>query len=293
MRKGQSKDAQNTLKAAVAISPFAMLRQKQLVDVSERLLDTETVAGCYKQMVKISANSVHESPELYLNLAANLSELCEGDDSEEGKQRAKEAIAALDKVSRKFKKDPAVIARSLLVQSRIYKGQGDESRAKSSLEQAIQQIDPETAHIDTRLELARTLYENGEPNAETVLSELAETYADNTAVMAQIEDILDGSKGRKEQTRARRLTKQGIAAFEEGRLDEAIAIFEEALLITPRHVALNLNLLQVLYKQAQEQGLSSELKQKCVQQLQNVQHIPPQHKQYKRFVFLQKKINAL
>jgi len=93
--------------------------------------------------------------------------------------------------------------------------------------------------------------------------------------------------------KARSLNKQGIGAFENGDLAEAIKVFDEALSVTPKHPALNLNIVQVMLKQIKDQGGNPELKRRCQSCLDNVKHIPSQHRQYKRYVFLVKKVGAL
>jgi hypothetical protein len=40
-------------------------------------------------------------------------------------------------------------------------------------------------------------------------------------------------------------------------------------------------------------GAMADLKQRCVASLKNVSHIPEQHPQYKRYVFLKKKVGVL
>jgi predicted Zn-dependent protease len=93
--------------------------------------------------------------------------------------------------------------------------------------------------------------------------------------------------------KARELNRNGINYFEEGKLDEAIKTFEEALAESPKHPALNLNLVQVLLKQMEGGKLKAEGLSQCKQCLDSVAHIPSQHRQYKRFQFLSKKIAEL
>ena len=46
-------------------------------------------------------------------------------------------------------------------------------------------------------------------------------------------------------------------------------------------------------KQIKQQGGNPDLKRKCDLCLKNVAHIPEQHRQYKRYVHLRKKVDAL
>jgi CheY-like chemotaxis protein/Tfp pilus assembly protein PilF len=294
LRKGKAKDAQATLKSAVGISPLAILRQSKLAEVSTQNKDLESAADAFRKTVKLGHNSVHESPQNYLNFGRCLSELVEGDTSEQGKKRAKEAISTLERAAKKFKDNNDVMTSALLIESRVYKGQGDENKARQALQQAKQNLDPDKLTAETGLEFARTLYSLGDVSeAEQTLFNLASKYADNQSIVNAIEDMLDEPVSLQNKLQARQLNKQGIQAFDDGRLDEAIKVFDEALALIPKHPALNLNSVQVMLKQIQEQAGNPELKRKCEACLQNVAHIPSQHRQYKRYEFLRKKVDAL
>ncbi len=294
LKKGKAKEAQNTLKSAVEISPFAILRQTKLAEVCTKNKDVEAATEAFRSSVKLGYNSVHESSDNYLNLGRCLSELSEGDNSELGKKRAKEAVHTLGRAAKKFKDDPDVQTNALLIESRVHKGQGDDNKSQAVLDKAKQTMDMERASADTALEFAKTLYSIGEESqAEQLLSNLASQHGDNQAILNDIEELLDEPVSLQKKVKARKLNKQGIGAFESGDLPEAIKVFEEALAVTPKHPALNLNIVQVMLKQIKQQGGNPELKRKCDTCLKNVAHIPEQHRQHKRYLHLRKKVDAL
>src|SRR3990167_6200116 len=107
--------------------------------------------------------------------------------------------------------------------------------------------------------------------------------------MADIEDLLDEPVSLQKKVKARKLNKEGISSFEAGELAKAIEVFESALQQTPKHPALNLNLVQVVLKLIEGQRGNPEMLRKCKACLDNVKHIPTQHRQYKRYAFLLKK----
>jgi len=294
LKKGRNHDAQKTLNNAVAISPFAIMRQSKLAEVCTVNKDIEGAADAFRHSVKLGHNSVHESPENYLNLGRCLSELSEGDETDVGKKRAKEAVHTLSRVAKKFKDDDKVKMNALLIESRVHKGQGDETKSKAMLAQAQSTMDVSEAGPESALELAKTLYSLGEESqAEQLLSDLAQQNEGNKSVMKDIEELLDEPVSLQKKVKARKLNKSGIEAFEQGNLDEAVEIFSDALKVTPKHPALNLNLVQVLLKQISAQGGNPQLKRKCESCLANVQHIPEQHHQYKRYAYLVKKIKTI
>jgi len=294
LKNGKAKEAQKVLVKAVDISPFAIMRQKKLADVCTKNKDVEGAANAFRQTVRLGHNSVHESPDNYLNLGRCLSDLSEGDKSEVGKKRAKEAVSTLERVGKKFKDNEAVKLNALLITSRVHQGQGDEKKAKVALSKAENTMDISEGSAESALEFAKTLYAMGEESqAEQILSDLAEQNEGNKNVLASIEDLLDEPVSLQKKIKARALNKKGIGAFESGELAEAIEVFEKALEATPKHPALNLNMVQVMLKQIEGQNGNPELKRRCQKCLDNVKHIPKQHRQYKRFAHLMKKVEAM
>ncbi|MDX1452806.1 MAG: response regulator [Oleiphilaceae bacterium] len=294
LKKGDAQKAQKTLEAAVEVSPHAIMRQKKLAEVCTQNKDVEGAANAYKATVKLGHNSVHESPDNYLNLGRCLSDLSDGDTTEVGKKRAKEAVHAMERVSKKFKDDTRVKTNAALIESRVHQGQGDDANAKKALSKAEKMMDTEQADPQTKIEFAKTLYAMGdEAQAEQMLSELAGEHEGNAELMASIEELLDEPVSLQKRIKARKLNKKGITAFEKGELNSAIETFSQALKVTPKHPALNLNMVQVMLKQIKEQKGNPELVRKCEKCLANVAHIPSQHRQYKRYLHLKKKVEAL
>ncbi len=82
------------------------------------------------------------------------------------------------------------------------------------------------------------------------------------------------------------------APFEQGKLSEAASAFKEALSYTPRHAALNLNLVQIISKLYKENG-DTGLLTLADDTLQSIKHIPQQHNQFKRLKHLEKLVNEL
>ncbi|NIV34630.1 MAG: tetratricopeptide repeat protein, partial [Anaerolineae bacterium] len=295
-RKGNGKRAQEVIQQAIEISPLAILRQKQLADIAATNQDMETAAQAWRSTVKLSDNSIHDSPDNYLGLGRTLSELSDGDTSSEGKQLAEEALKALKDMGRRFKDDETATTRKQLVAARIYAGQNRMNDSHKALESIRDQLDTDTLTPEEALDYARTLYTQGDSGAgQRVLNQLADRYSDDPAIMKAIEELMDEPVSFRKKNQARALNKDGIKAFESGELGQAADAFKQALTLVPQHPALNLNLVQVLLKNAEQQGKTSDpaLLQRCERCLDQLGHLPPQHKQYKRYQFLMKKVADL
>ena len=290
---GKRKFAQQTLQNAVAISPRAIPRQQQLGKLCQANQDIESAIDAYRATVKHGNNSVYDSADNYLNLGRNLSDASEGDQSENAQGLANEALSVLEKTTRRFE-NKEVQANAHLIEARVHIGQNNELDSKASFAKAESLIDESSINAETGIELAKTLYRlDKTERAEKVLHQLAQRFEDDPNVISNIEELLDEPVSLRQKIKARELNKKGITLFEEGQLEKAIETFKDALKETPKHPALNLNLVQVALKFMEKQGTAKENIPFLKSTLDHVKHIPSQHRQYKRFVTLSKKVSLL
>ncbi|WP_097460243.1 tetratricopeptide repeat-containing response regulator [Mangrovitalea sediminis] len=292
--QGKDRQAQQSLEEALRISPNAIVRQQSLATLATSNQDLDTAAKAWRSAVKLGNHSVHDSAENYLNLGRTLAELSDGDTSETGRNLAEEAMSTLHRMNRKYKDDEKAKLTGMLVESRVHAGQGRAQDSRRILEQVQASVDPDTLDADVGLEMARSLYVLGDTQAaEKLLNTLAQRFEDQPAIIQRIENLMDEPVSFQKRIRARGLNRDAIKAFEAGRLDEAATAFEEALSLVPRHPALNLNLVQVLLKRMETAGQDLASLRRCKNCLEQAEHIPSQHRQYKRLQFLKNKIEQM
>jgi predicted Zn-dependent protease len=247
----------------------------------------------FRHAIKFGEHSIHDKAENYLNLGRSLSDWSEGDLSQDGQNRASEAIDVLETLTNKFSLNDNACINANLIEARVYTGQNQEELADKKLHQVECIIEDENLTAEVGLEFAKTLYSMKQPmRAEKLLIDLAKKFEDDTEVLLQIESLLDEPESLTSRKQAKELNKSGIKAFEEGRLSDAIEAIESALTFTPKHAALNLNLVQVLLKDY-EKNSNIESVNKAKNCLERINHIPEQHNQFKRMVYLNKMINKL
>lgn len=293
MKLNQPKRAQDILEQAVSISPRLVPRQEKLGNLSQKNQDIATAAQAFREVIRYGEHSIHEKPENYLNLGRCLAEWSEDDLSTDGKARAEEAIQVLETSISKFPLNEDACLSATLIEARIFNGQRMLPEADKKLHFAESTIEEDELSAEVGLEFARTLFALKQPErAEKLLIDLARKYADDASVISQIETLLDEPESLMARKQAKELNKQGIKLFEQNQLDAAIEAIESALTFTPKHAALNLNLVQVLLKHYENNPNKATLlkAQMC---LNKIEHIPEQHHQFKRMKFLAKTINKL
>ncbi len=293
LKLNQLKPAQDSLYKAVSLSPRMVPRHEKLGSISQRNQDIEMATQAYRQAIKFGEHSIHDKVDNYLNLGRSLSEWCEGDQSQDGQDRANEAIDILETLTNKFSLNENACINATLIEARVYQGQNQEELAEKKLHQAECIIEDENLTSEVGIEFAKTLYSMNYPNrAEKLLIELAKKFEEDPEILLQIESLLDEPESLIARKQAKELNKTGIKAFEQGNLQTAIESIEKALSFTPKHAALNLNLVQVLIKlyETNQDRNSLEKAQAC---LARIEHIPEQHNQFKRMKHLVKSIHKL
>lgn len=294
-KQGRPTQAQQTLEKAAEHSPNALLRHKHLAKLAAANQDMATASDAWRQTVTLGTYSIHDSPEHYLALGQSLSDLSEGDLSEEGAAHADEALKVLGKMEKRFSEDESVAIRSKIVQSRVHAGQGRTRDAEQALNSVSADLaDGDSLDAETGLDYAKTLFRLGrEEQAKQLLGTLAQRFADDPETIQKIENLLDEPVGFRQKLQARSFNREGIKAFESGSLDDAVHAFSQALEIVPSHAALNLNLVQVLMKKYSQNPTDRDLLKRCQRHLNQLTNLPEQHRQYRRYIALQKKLEGM
>lgn len=287
--------AQKILEQATRYSPNALPRQKHLAELAESNQDMETAVQAWRKTVNLGAHSIHDSADHYLSLSNTLCELSDGNTSREGKAIAKEAFSTLAELEKRFPGNHILELRSRITQCRIYAGQENLQEAKKVLESVRPQLNNiRSVGLETGLDYTKTLYSLGYGSeAKSLLGEMADEFSDNSAAVRKIESLLDEPVSFRTKIKARRLNREGIAAFESGNLKEARNIFINALEMIPNHPALNLNQVQVLIKEYEVNAGNKALKELCQYHLNRLAGLPEQHGQYRRYLALQRKLKEL
>ena len=291
LKLNQPKLAQEALHQAVSLSPRIIPRQEKFGKICQKNQDIEMATEAFRHAIKFGEHSIHDKADNYLNLGRSLSDWSEGDLTNEGQDRANEAIDVLETLTNKYSMNENACINASLVEARVYTGQNKIELADKKLHEAECVIEDQNLTAEVGLEFAKTLYSMKQPaRAEKLLIDLAKKFEDDSDTLLQIESLLDEPESLIARKQAKELNKSGIKAFEEGNLDEAVNAIESALSFTPKHAALNLNLVQILLK-AYEKNDDINLINKAKDCLLQINHIPEQHNQYKRMMHLIKLTN--
>ncbi|MFL0810877.1 MAG: response regulator [Agarilytica sp.] len=292
LKRADTVAAQESTEHASRISPKSVLRHRKLAELSEQNHDDETALKSHQQSIKWGLNSCHESEQDYFNYARKVSDVVKGDDSSDSKLLVKNANSFLDRARKRYTDRPDVAVQAQMVETQIHQAQGNEALAQKSHEKAKTLYNELAAPpVETSLEFARSLYAlDEEQEARELLTKLAARHEGNTDIMR----IIDGITGEPITDAGKKvaagLTKKGIGSYEGKDFDAAINVFNEALFTYPKHVGLNLNLIQAITSASEASGFESKHEAMVKRSLRAVGKITEDNKQHKRYTFLLKQI---
>jgi len=292
----RKKAAQETLLEAVSHSPRSIQRHVRLGELCIENQDYEIATEAFRNATEHGEQSVYQNANNYLNFARCLHETSTTLERTLRFSRSDEALNAINHIKKRFEEEDKVSFQSSMIEARIHRTCEQDREANQALDKAQQfylmiasELSPDIA-----MEYAQTLFTlNKDSEAELVLTQLSALHGNDKALQKKIEALRDEPVSWQDRTKAAELNKIGIQHFESGDHRQAIEVFQNALAYSPRHPALNLNLIQVLMKLIPTEQDSSDSLQLCQQCLKRVSHIKNDHKQYKRYQFLTKKLEKI
>ena len=287
LEQDNPKEAQKLIEKAISSSPNSVLRQRVLADIYLKNNQTDKAINTFKKVIKLGEKSVHNSPDNYLSLANCLSTTSKGDVSAKGKQQAKDAEDALLKANKLFTDAPELAETSKLIEAKLHFGQ---NRADSA-EKIISEITAGTTRKSSNLslQLANTLYFMGKPEqAEIALNDISRSHENDKQAAQLAANLRESNTKQATKIEAVKFNKEGIKHHSSGELDKAIDALQKACKLTPHHISVNLNLLQLLLKKLKVGNSNKNTLAQCTASLKDIRHIKQEHPEYKRYIKIKK-----
>jgi CheY-like chemotaxis protein/Tfp pilus assembly protein PilF len=281
--QGDTRKAQEYLQQGVRISPNTQSRQSELGRIARLNDDLEPAMRAYRAAVGLGKYSAFRDPENHLQLASVLSD--QSGDAPVNPKVLLEIKQTLGELERNWKDDPAVTARSQLVQACALVKSGQEAEAKKLATAAAQRLGELDTFFtaDRALEIAAQLKTLGQTDkAEEILATCAEMYGDDTEVMQGIARQTDSKAILEGGAEAQASNREGIRQYQQKDYAAALASFRKALAAQPRNVSFALNTAQSLLRQ-HAASPDPALREECLACLDQVRGLPasdPRHPRY-------------
>ncbi len=285
--------AQEILERAVIQSPNSVRRQKALADMRIANDDQKGAIEAYRKVIKLGSQSIYAEPDHYFHFANVLAEASNGSARN---RLGKEALDVLSRSKKRFADRDQIDLQSTLVEAQVQVSFGDLDTANSLLEQVQEKANLRKSPLngESAVIAAKTLIKLGRGDeVDEFLQNAADQAAEAELDVSGIYNFMDDRISLQNRKKATELNKQGIRLHGENNLDGAIQAMLKAIPYTPHHISLNLNLLQLLVKKLKTENKPAELREKAEQCFHRVRHIPPDHKEYRRFAHLKKQYAGL
>ncbi|GAB1256135.1 hypothetical protein NBRC116494_06370 [Aurantivibrio plasticivorans] len=282
--------AQAEMKKAVEVSPKSVLRQRRLAALALKNQDIPTSLKASRSTVKLGQNSCYESPTDYFNLAGRLADTIK-ENGNSNSQNSKEAFEILQKVEQRYPRDKSILLQSASVKSRVHSARkelADAEKWEDTAREIYFDIEDEVG-VEASLEYAHTLMNSGDDvAARKIMERIVKEDPNNVELAEQIDSLSDEPVSKRGKKQVSELTKRGIACYEGKDYEEAIHIFKNAVALYPKHVGLNLNLVQVILAECESNGAQRQYRAICRKCLSSVDGLSESSPQFERFNYLKR-----
>ncbi|WP_458504468.1 response regulator [Methylobacter sp.] len=244
---GNNEEALITLNLAIDLSPQAILRQQRLALLADKTENIEVAKKAYKAAVNLGKHSVYGSSSDFSGLAkAHLKSNSAGD-----------ALKILNDMNKCFFNDPDSRLRAAILEIEIQKAKNNGVVAQKPYEKAFklnEQFGKQIAR-ELRLEMAKISHLSGASEmTDEILADLIKTNIDDKCFIGEIDKMCNAFIGDNYAndliSRIKQelvdINNEGVNLFKEGRIKDALTIFEDAVEKMPNNQAITLSLLKII-----------------------------------------------
>lgn len=286
--------SQESTKVATQLSPKSILRHRRLAKIAEKNNDEVTSLEAYEDAIRWNHNSCYAAAEDYLALARKTVDITRELIHEKIKDKINKALTMLERMVRRFPSNKNKV-KSTLIEAQLLSNQGKKDKAKEKLifaERGYEKLN--LKDINVRLDYAQTHIMIG--NKQKAYQELHAIYKEkknDKKILEKIDCISDEPITSAGRQCAAELTREGIDAYQNKEYDLSLKIFTDARKMFPRHIGINLNMLQVILAKIENEETDRALHEQSKTCLDNIGSIEASNKYYERYKVLSEKYNEV
>lgn len=275
---------QAAIQQAVDISPMSIQRQQKLGDVAQKNDDLPTALKAFKKAVKLGDLSCYGTASDNLTYARVAAKCLEAE-LDVPPDTANEALELIQQAKQRNDFDESLLAQADILRASIHCAKQEKPAAATLLSEAEKVLEESGGTIQAHMDFVNLLMSMGEKQkAEAYLEKLQELFANDQAALELLDEYLDEPASDVNRAMVAGVNREGIELYNQGRFDEALECFEKAKQLFPKHVGLQLNIVQALVGKLKEEPESPELTQECYASLKFISTIiDEQNPQFVRY----------
>lgn len=291
--QGDKQAVQDTVEKAVDVSPMSILRQKRLAKVANENEDAMTAVSALRKTIKLGKLSCFGEPEDSFELARTVSNALEKD-LELPSDAVNEALTVLESVKEEFDLSDEEASQIDLLQGRVLANDGNVSAARQCLRKTELDLFSDEMNIDLDVDRVTLLLSTGENDrAEELLEFLQEKYAEDQSALEKLDQFLAEPASESNRELVAEVNREGIDLYSVGEFDKAIEFFERARKLFPKHIGIQLNIVQSLIGKLKEDADNDYLIEECQKILMLVdEQLDKHHPQFGRFSRLRRRFEV-
>jgi tetratricopeptide (TPR) repeat protein len=240
--------AYNEIKKATELSPRNIDRNKKSWDLARLNHDHEGQYIATRNIAKQAKNSIHDSPELLLNVIRSGIDLASALTDERTALVLKQTDKYLSQLQSEYGKELGEFKQQLLViQARLYIVREQKSKAIKLIENHVDLIP--SPQIEDNLDKVKVFHELGMREEAIKMLDAISNQATGDSLTGQVINkyIEQESIERAEiNFSPKQLNDMAIEHFEKNRLKPALDAIQQALRLTPHNIKLTMRMLKIL-----------------------------------------------
>jgi DNA-binding response OmpR family regulator len=293
-KRNDYNDALKSIKKATKLSPRNITRQDKLVNIARINHDYESQYKACRDIVKYAKNSLHENPEMYLNVVRSGIDYALTNYNEEQTYRtlkqANEYILELKTTFPNANKEDQIN----VINARILYLKDEKDKAKLLIGELDKEDEP-IINVEDELDKAKSFHELGFYSQSKHLFEKIDHHCqqqmeDNNGISTYIkqekqqrEEIKEGPK---------QLNNNAVSFYQRGNYAEAIKAFRQAFALIPGNISIALNLLQSIGNTLHMDLADSDIQLLMAQCLECIEKGALNKEQMERFKLVKEKLKV-
>ncbi|MCJ8311850.1 MAG: response regulator [Saccharospirillaceae bacterium] len=294
LKKHDDKRAQDVLQKGVQRSPRNIVRQKNLGELSLKLDDMITASKAFKEVVSLSDQTMHDSPDNNENLVRSLKaqlDLME-DENPEKRKLLLEVQSQLKSFSTKYKGNDSVRLFCKVFQYKIENSTSDKDKSNvmdGFLEKALMNADE--ISVDLGEEIAQLLFEDERyKDVDQLIHTLKENHKGETKILEKLDAIQAEPVDKVQREKAQKLNVLACKQYEEKSFEKSSDTFNQALKISPRHPGMILNYIQSRMQSVNKEDHPIKVVNNCMEYAERLNYLEKDHYQYQRYINIVNKL---
>ncbi|GGW75202.1 response regulator [Alteromonas halophila] len=279
-------DALECVLTASEISPRNIQRHRQAFDLSRLTHDYEAQFDAAKKIVKYAKNSIHDKPEIYLNVARAGVDFAMTTDDEHSGKLIKQANDYLRQMKSTFPKAD-VDEQMKVIDARIMYLRDETDNARALLDQLSDEV-WETESLEALLDRSKAFHDVGLQQHSLKVLDVIEQRCKTNKESPLFTYYVHQEKSEKSdiELSPKALNNMAVHQFNQGEMGKSLKTFSQAYRVMPKNPAIALNLLQATAINWRKLRGNSKTTQpvihKCLQTIESAELSDDQERRYQR-----------